>query len=547
MTTNRTASQEEEGRPLLANPLANKGTAFTREEREKLHLIGLLPDAIDTIELQRQRVLGHLAGKTSDLERYIYLIGLLDRDETLFFNVLMSDPVRFVPILYAPTVGEACLKFDHVYRRPRGLYVSIRHKGHVEQVLRNWPVKDIRTICVSTGGRILGLGDLGANGMGIPIGKLQLYTACAAVPPDVLLPVLLDCGTNNEELLRDPLYLGVRQTRPSDGEMDEFVDEFISATQKVFPGCCVHFEDWKGTDAIKYLAKYRDKICCFNDDIQGTASVVLAGLSTALAVKKETLSQQRILFLGAGSAALGIANLLVTAMKLDGTKESDAQAAIRLFDINGLVESGRKDLSPSQVVYARADTPTKSLVEAIQRFKPTVLLGASTVGKAFNQQVVEAMAQFNERPIIFALSVPTERSECSAEEAYTWSKGKALFAAGVQFPNVKVGNQLFYPGQVNNFYVFPAVALAIYLTRPKHVTDAFFIEAARATAEQVSPEERERGMLYPAQSHILETEVATAIKVMEYIFSEGLATVENPKDLKSWVEKQLYKPEYPAS
>ena len=296
---------------ILENASTNKGTAFTLEERDRLNITGLLPDAVDTLDLQRQRILGHLAAKTTDLERYIYLISLLDRNEALFYNVVMADPARFIPILYDPTVGEACLRFDHIFRRPRGMYISLRHKGQVEKILRNWPVKDIRFICVSTGGRILGLGDLGANGMGIPIGKLQLYTACAAIPPEPLLPVLLDCGTNNECLLHDPLYLGLRKPRPSDAEMDEFVDEFILATQKVFPQCCVHFEDWKGTDAIKYLAKYRNKICCYNDDIQGTASVALAGLMTALAVKKEKISQQRIFFLGAGSAGLGIADLLV--------------------------------------------------------------------------------------------------------------------------------------------------------------------------------------------------------------------------------------------
>ena len=270
------------GIAVLEDPRTNKDTAFTHAERDALNIEGLLPDAVDTIDLQRQRIMVQLATKTTDLERYIYLNSLLDRNELLFYNVVMSDPSRFIPILYDPTIAEACLKFDHIYRRPHGMYISLRHKGNIAKVLRNWPVKDIRFICVSTGGRILGLGDLGANGMGIPMGKLQLYTACAAIPPKILLPILLDCGTDNEQLLRDPLYLGLRKPRPSDAEMDEFVDEFISATQKVFPNCCVHFEDWKGTEALKYLAEYRDKICCYNDDIQGTGSVVLAGLIAAL-------------------------------------------------------------------------------------------------------------------------------------------------------------------------------------------------------------------------------------------------------------------------
>ncbi len=531
---------------ILENPILNKGTAFTIEERDKLNITGLFPDAVDDLDLQRRRVMEQLATKSTDLERYIYLIGLLDRDEVLFYNVVMSEPARFIPILYDPTVGEACLKFDHIFRRPRGMYISLSHKGNVAKILRNWPVKDVRFICVSTGGRILGLGDLGVNGMGIPIGKLQLYTACAAIPPESLLPILLDCGTNNEQYLHDPLYLGLRKPRPSDTEMDEFVEEFIQATQKVFPSCCVHFEDWKGTDAIKYLAKYRDKICCYNDDIQGTASIVLAGLMTALAAKKEKLYQQRIFFLGAGSAGLGIADLLVSAMKLEGMTEKDARSAITLFDIQGLIETSRKDLSPSQKKYAKSHAAINNLLEAIQVFKPTILIGVSTQSKAFNQQVVETMAKLNERPIIFALSNPTYKAECSAEEAYNWTQGKALFAAGVQFSNVKFNNKVFYPGQANNFYIFPAVSLAVYATRPKHITDELFIEAARATAAQVDPAERERGMLFPPQSNILATEVATAVKVAELIFNKEMATVEKPKDIKSWLENQLYKAEYTA-
>src|SRR6266404_919669 len=273
------------GMEVLDSPNLNKGTAFTDYEREQLGLVGLLPDSVEDIERQLERVLGHLKEKPTDLERYIYMIGLCDRNETLFYKLLMSDPLRFLPIVYDPTIGEACLKFGYIYRRSRGMYVSIRDKGRVAEVLRNWPVKDVRFICVSTGGRILGLGDIGANGMGIPIGKLQLYTACAAVRPDCLLPILLDIGTTNNTLRADPLYLGLRQKPPSDEELDELVEEFVQAVQQVFPDCCIHFEDWKGTDAIRLLDRYRDKVLCYNDDIQGTASVALAGLTTALQIK----------------------------------------------------------------------------------------------------------------------------------------------------------------------------------------------------------------------------------------------------------------------
>lgn len=317
---------------MLSDPTLNKGTAFTEEEREKLGLVGLLPPSLENIDRQVERVLGHLEQKPSDLERYIYLIGLEDRNETLFYKVVMSDPERFLPIVYDPTVGEACLKFGHIYRRARGMYVSIREKGRVAEVLRNSPIKDARFICVSTGGRILGLGDIGANGMGIPIGKLQLYTGCAAIPPDGLLPILLDIGTTNETLLVDPLYLGLRQHPPALEELDEFVDELVEAVQEVFPGCCIHFEDWKGVDAVRYLARYRDKVLCYNDDIQGTAGVTLTGLINALKITGGQLKDQRILFAGAGSAAIGLANLILSAMGQQGVATDVARRQIRLFD-----------------------------------------------------------------------------------------------------------------------------------------------------------------------------------------------------------------------
>jgi malate dehydrogenase (oxaloacetate-decarboxylating)(NADP+) len=402
----------------------------------------------------------------------------------------------------------------------------------------------VRFICVSTGGRILGLGDIGANGMGIPIGKLQLYTACAAVPPDCLLPILLDIGTTNNTLRADPLYLGLRQQPPSEKELDEFVDEFVQAVQEVFPGCCIHFEDWKGTDAIRLLAEYRDKVLCYNDDIQGTASVTLAGLITALQILDARLTDQRILFLGAGSAGIGIANLLASAMQQQGLTKEDAAARISLFDINGLIEPSRKDLSASQQVYAHQHAPSKDLVATIESLKPTVLIGVSTTGGAFNQRVVETISRLNERPIIFALSNPTDKAECTAEQAYTWSKGKALYAAGVQFPDVKVAGQTFHPGQANNFYIFPAVGLAVYATRAKRITDEVFIVAAQASADQVTEEQRSHGMLFPSQADILEVEVAIATRTAKYIFDNGLATVERPTDIRSWIEGQLYNPQY---
>src|SRR5437588_6582520 len=370
---------------LLNDPVRNKGTAFTREERRKYGLDGLLPHSVDTLDRQVERVMGHLDAKPTDLERYIYLIGLSDRNETLFYRTVMSDPARFIPIVYDPTVAEACLTFGHIYRRARGMYITRAMKGRMADVLRNWPEREVRFICVSTGGRILGLGDIGANGMGIPVGKLQLYTACAAVPPDVMLPILFDIGTTNPQLRADPLYLGLRQPPPSDEELDALTEEFVQAVQQVFPGCCVHFEDWKGTDAIRMLDRYKDKVLCYNDDIQGTASVALAGLTTALQIVDAPLTEQRILFLGAGSAGIGIANLIVSAMQMKGLSQDAAHSRISLFDVNGLLESSRTDLSDAQKPYAHKAEPSKDLAKTIETLKPTILIGVSTKGGAFNQ------------------------------------------------------------------------------------------------------------------------------------------------------------------
>lgn len=537
-------SPVKRGMDWLRDPKLNKSTAFTLEEREALGLTGLVPSGIDTEEIQLKRVLKQLAVKNTDLERYIYLIGLLDNDETLFYRVVMSDPARFIPILYDPTVGEACLKFGHIFRRPRGMYLSIEHKGRVKEVLQNWPEKNVRVICATSGGRILGLGDLGANGMGIPIGKLQLYTACARVPPHVLLPVHIDCGTTNATLLRDPLYLGLRRPRVSAAELDSFVDEFVAAVQTVFPDCCIHFEDWAGVDAMRLLARYRNKVSCYNDDIQGTAAVVLTGIFNALRVTKGQLRDQRILFFGAGSAGIGIANMLVSAMQLEGLTEAQARARIALFDIHGLLEASRKDLLDFQKPYAHPHAPSKDLLAVIQSLQPTALIGVSTQGKTFTQPIVEAMSRINKRPIIFALSNPTDHAECSAEEAYRWSKGQAFYAAGVPFQPVRMGDKTLIPGQCNNFLIFPAVGLAIYLTEPKRVTDEMFITAAKAVAEQVSQTDLDCGLLFPPQADIQKTEIAAALKVCEVIFARGLAGIAQPKDLHGFIESRLYQPEY---
>jgi malate dehydrogenase (oxaloacetate-decarboxylating)(NADP+) len=424
------------GIDLLHDPLLNKSTAFSESEKEALGLVGLVPDVTESEDLQLQRVMLQLAQKPTDLERYIYLVNLLDHNETLFYRTVMSDPARFLPIVYDPTIGEACLKFGHIYRQARGMYLSMARRGKVKQVLQNWPQKDVRFICVTDSGRILGLGDLGANGMGIPIGKLQLYTACAGVPPQYLLPMYLDAGTNNEQYLRDPLYLGMRKTRPRTEELYSFVDEFMQAVQELFPKCCVHFEDWTGVDAVHLLQRYRDKYCVYNDDVQGTAGIVLAGMINAAKIKGTKLRDEKYLFLGAGSAGIGLADLLCSAMVQEGLTLKDAQEHVYMFDINGLLEPTRTDLVDFQKPYAHKHAPTRDFVAAIESIHPTTIIGVSTVGGTFTQRVIEAMSRINERPVVLALSNPTEKAECTPEQAYTWSNGKAIYAAGVQFPPV---------------------------------------------------------------------------------------------------------------
>ena len=532
------------GVDLLHDPTRNKSTAFTEAERQALGLVGLVPDHAESEDLQLRRVVQQLAHKTTDLDRYIYLDNLLDHDQTLFYRTIMSDPTRFMPIVYDPTIGEVCLKFGHIFRGPRGMYLSIKRRGHVKEVLRNWPVKDVRFICVTDGGRILGLGDLGANGMGIPIGKLQLYTAAAGVPPQGLLPMYLDAGTNNEQYLRDPLYLGLRQTRPPTQELYSFVDEFVEAVQEVFPKCCIHFEDWTGVDAVHLLQRYRDKYCVYNDDVQGTAGITLAGMINATRLKGTKLQDEKYLFLGAGSAGIGLAGLLCTALVEQGMTLDDARAKVHMFDINGLLEPSRTDLVDFQRPYAHPHSPTKDFVEAVTSIRPTTIIGVSTIGGAFTQQVVEAMSEINERPVILALSNPTDHAECTPEQAYSWSKGKAIYAAGVQFPPVHLDGQTFLPGQANNFYIFPAIGMAVYATQTKRVTDDMFIEAASAVADQVPDTLLKQGCLYPLQANILETEINTAARIAKLVFDSGLARVDRPADMEAFIRSHVYNPDH---
>jgi malate dehydrogenase (oxaloacetate-decarboxylating)(NADP+) len=538
---------KKHGIEVLRDPALNKSTDFTEVEKQELGIVGLVPDVTETEDLQLSRVMMQLGHKSTDLDRYIYLTNLLDHNETLFYRTVMSDPARFLPIVYDPTIGEACLKFGHIYRQTRGMYLSMKRRGKVKEILKNWPQKDVRFICVTDGGRILGLGDLGANGAGIPIGKLQLYTACAGVPPQYLLPMYLDAGTNNEQYLHDPLYLGMRKSRPPSKELYSFVDEFVEAVQEVFPKCCIHFEDWTGVDAVHLLQRYRDKYCVYNDDVQGTAGIVLAGMINAAKLKGTKLSDEMYLFLGAGSAGIGLADLLCSAMVEEGLTLKAAQSKVYMFDINGLLESTRTDLVDFQKPYAHKHAPTRDFVAAIESIKPTTIIGVSTIGGAFTRKVIEAMARINKRPVVLALSNPTEHAECTPEQAYSWSKGTAIYAAGVQFPPVHLNGQTFLPGQANNFYIFPAIGMAIFATQASRVTDEMFIEAARAVAEQVPPELLKQGLLYPLQSNILETEIQTAARVAKLVFDSKLARVERPANMIAFIRRHVYKPEYHAA
>lgn len=537
------------GIDLLNNALLNKGTAFTEKERVEYGLEGYLPLGIDTEENQIQRVNEHLNLLNTDLQKYIYLMALQDRNETLFYRLLMSLPQTYLPIVYDPTVGEACLKFGHIYRRPRGLYISLRHKGKIKKMLQERPEKDVRFIVVTDGSRILGLGDLGSNGMGIPIGKLALYTATAGVPPQYQLPVMFDMGTDNPTLLDDPLYLGLRQTRIEDERYYDLMDEFVDAVQAVYPTCCIQFEDFANYKAIGLLAKYRDKICMFNDDIQGTASVTVAGFYSAKRYTNMNIKDHTILFLGAGSAAHGIADLLCYAMKQEGLSDQKAKDRCWMFDTKGLVVKGRERLEEFKKPYAKDFENLKNFAECIRKIKPTAIVGVSTTPGLFTQEVIEAISEINNNPLIFPLSNPTSQEECTAKEAYKYSKGKALYAAGVLFDPVQYNGKTFYPAQANNLWIFPAVGMAVCATCATRITDEMFLVAAQSLAAQLTDAQIKSGMLFPPESDILKTSLQISASVAKVIFDKGLAgkDVKRPDyddHIIRLIEEKVYHPFY---
>jgi len=532
------------GVALLNNPFFNKDSAFTEREREALGLRGLLPPRVNTLEQQVPRVMRNVRGKVSDLERYVHMLALQDRNRTLFYRVVLDHLQELLPIIYTPTVGLACQKYAHIFRRPRGVFISARDRGRIAALFRNWPFDDVRVIVVTDGERILGLGDLGSNGMGIPIGKLALYTACAGIHPEHSLPVMLDAGTNNPDLLRDPIYFGLPEPRLRGEAYDALVDEFVTAACERFPGVMIQFEDFATANAFRLLAKYRERACVFNDDIQGTAAAALAGLYAAMRATGGAFAAQKLLFLGAGEAGIGIADLVVTALTRAGLAEAEARERCWFVDSKGLVVRRRGDLSEHKLPYAHDHPFLPDLPAAIEALKPTALIGVSGVPSTFTKEVLQAMARLNARPIIFALSNPTSNSECTAEEAYAWTKGAAVFASGSPFPPCTFQGREFVPAQGNNAYIFPGVGLGVTASGARRVTDAMFSAAAETVAAAVTPEEIARGSVYPHITRIREISLSIAVAVVEIARNAGLAAKPLPDDLRAHLRAAMYEPVY---
>ncbi len=533
------------GTALLRDPTLNKGTAYSEQERDVLGLRGLLPPHVATQDEQLARVLENFDRLKTPLSKYIMLSSLLDRNEALFFRVIMDHADTMMPIIYTPTVGLACQQFGHIYRRPRGLFISAADRGRISQVMRNWPHREAAMIVVTDGERILGLGDLGANGMGIPIGKLSLYTGCAGLHPWKCLPIMLDVGTNNEALLEDPLYLGLRQRRICREDYDELVEEFIDATQEVFPGVIVQFEDFANHNAFRLLRRYRDRVSCFNDDIQGTAAVAVAGILSALRVTGKPMSEQMFLCLGAGEAATGISDLLVNAMIEDGVDAAAARARCWMVDSKGLVVASRGDLAEHKRPYAHAHAPVGDFIGAVKSLRPTAIIGVGAVPGTFTEEVVREMSRINERPIIFALSNPTSKAECTAQQAYEWSDGRALYASGSPFDAVTLPDgRYFVPRQGNNSYIFPGLGLALVVVGATRVTDAMFLAAARTLARCTTQADLDQGSLFPPLSTVRDVSARIAVDVAEIALRDGLASIERPDDLEQAIRAEMYDPRY---
>ncbi len=536
--------RSKRGAEILNDPVLNKGTAFSHAERDALGLRGLLPPRVMTQDEQLARILPGVRAKATPIEQYAYLVALHDRNVTLFYRLVIDHLEELMPVLYTPTVGQACEEFGRIFRRSRGLYITAEDRGRVAEVLANWPADDVRMIVVTDGERILGLGDLGANGMGIPIGKLTLYTACAGVPPHQCLPITIDVGTNNTTLRESHAYLGLRQPRLRGAAYDELLDEFIEAAQARFPRVCLQFEDFGNHNAFSLLARWRDRICTFNDDIQGTAAVALAGLYSSSRMTGVPLSEMRLLFLGAGEAGIGIGDLVVEALVEEGLSQAAARTHCWFVDSQGLVESSRTDLPEHKRRFAHEHAAIGSLLEAVEVLQPHAIIGVSGTPGMFTAPVISAMAKIHARPVVLALSNPTSKAECTAQEAYTATDGRAIFASGSPFAPVTFRGKTHVPGQGNNAYIFPGVGLGVLVSESSRVTEEMFAAAARTLADLVTDDDLAMGRLYPSLSRIREVSHAIAVAVAQIAFARGLARCAIPPDLDAAVTAAMFSPEY---
>jgi malate dehydrogenase (oxaloacetate-decarboxylating) len=535
------------GQVLLDNPLLNKGSAFSEDERHEFDLLGLLPLHCSTIEEQLARTYENYRRKESDLERYVFLTALQDRNEILFYRLLHEHISEMMPIIYTPTVGEGCRQYSHVFRRPRGLYISYPHRHEIPALLANAPSQEVEVMVVTDGERILGLGDLGVGGMGIPIGKLSLYSVCAGIHPAATLPVMLDVGTDNPELLDDPLYLGWRHTRMRGQEYDAFIEAFVEAVKRKFPGVLLQWEDFSKQNAARLLECYRDRLCTFNDDIQGTGAVTVAGLFAAMRVLGSALTEQRVVILGAGSSAIGICDQIVSAMVQAGFDQQEAKKKLWLVDSKGLVHDGRSDLGSSKRKYARPaasiDASGLNFLDVVKNVQPTILIGTSGQPGAFSEDVVREMAAHVERPVIFPLSNPTSKSEATPLDLLNWTNGRALIATGSPFPAVKHNGRLIKIGQCNNAFIFPGVGLGVIAAGARRVTDAMFSAAAHVLSDFSPALNDPDGPLFAPLEVVQEVSYRVALAVGAEAVRAGLTSI-GPDSLERAVTNKMWTPRY---
>lgn len=535
--------EEKKNVRVLRDRALNKSNAYSREERNSFGLRGLLPYAIHDQNIQIERIMSNIRRKESDLERYILLSALQDRNERLFYKTVLEHIEEVMPLIYTPTVGQACKEFSHIFRHTQGFYINPEDQGHMVEVMANWPQRDIRVIVVTDGQRILGLGDLGANGMGIPIGKLALYCACAGIHPSQCLPVMLDVGTNNETLLDDPFYLGYPHKRITGELYEDLVEEFVQAVQKNFPKALIQFEDFLTPNAIGLLRKYQDRVLCFNDDIQGTASVVLSGVYASTRITQKKYKDLTIMFLGAGSAATGIGDLMVHAFESEGLSKEEAKRRLWFCDGKGLVVASRTDLVDHKLPFAH-EHPQMDFITALKDIKPDILIGATAQGGSFTEEAIALMSEFNERPVIFALSNPTSNAECTAEQAYMWSQGRAVFASGSPFKPVVYGDKTIRTGQGNNAYIFPGVGLGVIVSETKHIPEEIFLVASRTLAKAVSEKDISEGALYPRLTEIRRVSKEIAIAVANFAYDNHLTRSPKPADIEKAISDYMYDPTY---